>query len=182
MIAEILRNRLRNPYVLVVFPRNEDLGGLVTAMAAAGHVPLICHTLEGAQEVMRHQYIQAIICDDHLPPIELNAILKLAKHRRKPIPVIIASRNGEWEEFLEALRRAAFEYLTLPPDQGEVRRVLELALAESHEVSRQGSEFEQSRPFSAGEFVLGLGENRFEFAVQEEAFSLKPPTCSGSDA
>jgi DNA-binding NtrC family response regulator len=175
MIAEILQDQLRHPCVLVVFPRNEDLGGLLSTLAVAGKVPLISHTIEEAQGVMRHQRIQAIICEDHLPQTTLEAILKLAKHRRKPIPVIIASRTGEWEEFLRVLRQGAFDYLTLPPKQEEVRRILEAAMSESREASQCESQRTEPRPLSAGQFVLGLGEGRFEYAAPTEASPLEPP-------
>jgi len=162
MTAETLQDQLRHPYVLVVFPRNEDLSGLLKALAVAGKVPLICHTFEDAQDVLKHHHIQVIICEDHLPRTALDTILKFAKHRRKPIPVIIASRTGEWEEFLRVLRQGAFDYLVLPPRQEEVSRVLELAMVESHEANRRQSECTGPRPFSARELVLGLGESRFE--------------------
>jgi len=163
MIVETLQDQLRYPYVLVVFPRDEDLSGLLRAVAGAGRVPLICHAFEEAQEAMKHEYIQFIICEDHLPHTALDAILKLAKHRRKPIPVIIASRTGEWEEFLRVLWQGAFDYLVLPPRPAEVRRVLELALAESGRMSG-GLESEEPKQFSGKEFVLGLGASKLQFA------------------
>ena len=180
MRAEILQNQFRHPYVLVVFPRNEDLGGLLKALVEVGKVPLISHTIEDAQDVMKHQHIQVIICEDHLPQTAVDALLKLAKHRRKPIPAIIASRTGEWHEFLRALRQGAFDYLVLPPKQEEVTRVLELAMAESREGSQYESESARHRPFSAGEFVLALAEGRFEHAAPTDAPTLAPPArvCS----
>ena len=81
MTAETLQDQLRHPYVLVVFPRNEDLSGLLKALAVAGQVPLICHTFEDAQDVMKHHHIQAIICEDHLPRTAIDTILKFANVR-----------------------------------------------------------------------------------------------------
>ena len=89
--------------------------------------------------------------------------------------MIIASRTGEWEEFLRVLRQGAFDYLTLPPKQEEVRRILELAMSESREASQYESALLEPRPFSAGDFVLGLGEGRFEYAAPAEASPLEPP-------
>jgi DNA-binding NtrC family response regulator len=155
--------------VLIVFPRSEDLSSLLRALAVAGQIPLICHTFEEAQELLKHEPIQTIICEDHFPHAAVEGILKLAKHRRKPIPMIIASRTGGWEEFLKVLRQGVFDYLVLPPRQEEVRRVLELAAAESREVARYGSEFEGSPPLSTEEFVLGLGEGRIEYATPSNA-------------
>jgi DNA-binding NtrC family response regulator len=116
--------------VLVVFPGEENRAALTTAIAEAGSVPLVCQSLIEAQEAMKHEIVHTILCEDQLSDRALEAILKLAKHRRRPIPVIVCSRTGEWEEFLRALRRGVFEYLVLPPQTGEVKRVLELAMAE----------------------------------------------------
>jgi DNA-binding NtrC family response regulator len=179
MILETLHQKVRHPDALVVFPHNENLDGLLDAITETGNVPVLCRSFEEAQEVMKHKHIQVIICEDHLPPAALDAILKLAKHRRKPIPVIIASRTGEWQEFLRVLRQGAFDYLVLPARPEEVKRVLELAMAESREVNRYESESTGPRPFSAGEFVLGLGD-RFEYAAPTDACTFEPPArvCS----
>jgi DNA-binding NtrC family response regulator len=88
--------------------------------------------------------------------------------------VIIASRTGEWEEFLRVLRQGAFDYLTLPPKQEEVRRILELAMAGSSETSQYELDLTGSRAFSAGESVLGLGERRFEHVVRKDPSPSEP--------
>ena len=162
MKMETSERQVRHPYVLVVFPCDENGGPLLKAIAQAGSVPLICHSFEQAQEVMKYEHIQIIICEDHLPRAAVQAILKLAKHRRRPIPVVISSRTGEWDEFLKALRQGAFDYLVLPPRPEEVRRVIELALAESRQVREGDTGSGEARQFCAEEFVLGLGENKFE--------------------
>jgi len=180
MILETLEQQVRHPYVLVIFPYNENLDGLLKAIAEAGSVPLLCHSFEEAQEIMKYERIQIIICEDHLSAGALEAIFKLAKHRNKPIPVIITSRTGEWEEFLRVLRQGAFDYLALPPRQEEVRRVLGLAIDKSREVNRYESEATGPRPFSAGEFVLGRGESKSEYAAPTNACTFRLPArvCS----
>jgi DNA-binding NtrC family response regulator len=155
-----LERQLQHPYILVVFPHTEDLGGILKAIAATGHLPLICHSLLEAQEVLKRERIQSIICEDHLPHGTIQAILKLAKHRHNPIPVIITSRTGGWKEYLEALQQGAFEYLALPPQPREVTRVLDLAFAESRRTSERGTSPSETRQFHASEFVLALGESK----------------------
>ena len=169
MILETLEQQVRHPYVLVIFPYNENLDGLLNAIAEAGKVPVVYHSFEKAQEIMKYEHIQIIICEDHLPAGALEAIFKLAKHRRRPIPVIITSRTGEWGEFLKALRQGAFDYLVLPPRREEVSRVLELALADSRRVRRRDSESVEPQKCCATEFALGLGEAKFECGAFGEA-------------
>jgi len=163
-----LQQLVRHPYVLVVFPSNENLDSLLNAIADTGKAALPCHSFEKAQEIMKYEHIQIIICEDHLPASALEAIFKLAKHRRRPIPVIITSRTGEWGEFLRALRQGAFDYLVLPPRREEVSRVLELALADSRCIRRRPASVE-SQKCCAREFALGLGEAKFEYGAFGEA-------------
>ena len=118
------------PSVLVVFPSDEHRISLLQAIVQAGMIPLLCESSDEAREAIKDENIQVVVCEDHLPESALRAILKQARSRMRPIPFIVTSRTGEWEEFLTALRLGAFDYLVLPPRQDEVRRVLKLALAE----------------------------------------------------
>jgi len=175
MILETLQQQARRAYVLIVFPCNENLDDLLNAISETGKVPLLCHSFEEAQEIMKYEHIQIIICEEHLPAGARAAIFKLAKHRRRPIPVIITSRTGEWEEFLKALRQGAFDYLVLPPRREEVTRVLELALADSRGVRRRGPESVESQKYFARESVLGLDETKLGYSSFGEACGTLGP-------
>lgn len=126
-------------YVLIVFRSDEHRVSLLKAVADAGMVPLLCETLDEAREAMASENIKAVICEDLLPTTVLNEILKQTQNRTKPLPMILTSRTGEWDEFLTALRQGAFDYLVLPPRRDEVKRVLGLALAESSRTDADGT-------------------------------------------
>lgn len=130
MKLEAPTQQFKASYVLVVFPSDEHRISLLKAVADAGMVPLLRESLEEALEAIKKENIQMVVCEDLLPEKALNGIVQHARNRTKPIPVIVASRTGQWEEFLKALRQGAFDYLVLPPRRHEVRRVLGLALAE----------------------------------------------------
>lgn len=161
MNLEILGWEVGANYVLVVFPKNENLDRLLQAIVEAGDVPLICHSFEEAQEVLKYENIHTIICEDHLPKKSLEGILKLARNLTEPVPVIITSRTGEWEEFLAALQLGAFDYLSLPPRLSEVKRVLQLAMAEAAHT--------QTRAARAGmASVMGSFEDRWRGALDQD--------------
>jgi DNA-binding NtrC family response regulator len=167
MNSQTIEPHVQQSYVLVVFPSGENRAALLKAIAQTGCVPLICHSFEEARDLIQREHIQIIICEDRLPRTAVQAILNLAKRRRKSIPVVFSSPTGEWEEFLKALRQGAFDYLSLPPQPGEVKRVLELALAESRLARGGDPDSEESRQFCANE--LGLGENKLQFAASAHA-------------
>jgi len=130
MKPEESTQQLQAPHVLVVFPSREHRASLLKVVTDAGMLPLLCDSPDEAREAMKSENIRVVICEDLLPPKALRAVLKQARNLTKPIPVIVASRTGEWKEFLTALRQGAFDYLVLPPRLDEVKRVLGLALAE----------------------------------------------------
>jgi DNA-binding NtrC family response regulator len=129
---------------------------------------------------MKHEQIQTIICEDHLPISTQETILKLARHRPKPIPVIITSRTGEWKEFLRALSRGAFDCLALLPRSREVARIVELTFAEFQHASEKDAEFARSPEFSAAELALANGRSNlvdtaFAKAAQKWAIESRLP-------
>lgn len=138
MKPEALTREFQTPYALVVFPSTEHRSALLRTIAQAGMVPLLCGSPDEVREAMKRENIQVVVCEDLLPEKALRVILLRARNYAKPIPVIVTSRTGEWEEFLKALRLGAFDYLVLPPRLDEVRRVLGLALAEGRR--RDGGE------------------------------------------
>lgn len=73
--------------------------------------------------------IGIVFCDDCLPDRCLEKVVAKVGERRNPIPVIAVSRTGEWQEYLEALRIGAFDYLSMPPRRDELDRVIASALS-----------------------------------------------------
>lgn len=72
-----------------------------------------------------------MLFDDCLHDKGLQSIVEEMGKRPVPVPVIAVSRTGEWHECLAALRVGAFDYMALPPQRDEVKRVLKFALGES---------------------------------------------------
>jgi DNA-binding NtrC family response regulator len=142
MSLEFLRNQARQPHVLVILSSNENRDPLLKAIGDSGAAPLVCSCLEEAHEALRRENIRVIVCEDLLPRNVLDAVLDLAHYRPNRIPVIVASRTGEWNEFLACLDRGAFDYLVLPPKPLEVKRVLDLALGEAAHVDRHETAYD----------------------------------------
>lgn len=165
MQTEILELQYNLPHVLVVCTSEECRQALLDAVAQADMLPILCESLEEAFDAIQQGDIRVVSCDDRLPPLAVEAIVDFAQKQRKPIPVVVTSRTGEWEEFLQALRLGAFDYLALPPRLEEVRRVLGLAVAESRRIRGNGTNNAGPQEFRAREYVLGLGDTRFEHAT-----------------
>ena len=99
------------PYVLVVFPYDENRAALLEVVTEAGNIPLICHSLDEAEKVMRCEDIRTIICGDHIPLATFQGISDLARRQDKRIPLIVASLAGNPDDCLPALRKSVFDRL-----------------------------------------------------------------------
>lgn len=62
---------------------------------------------------------------------------QFAGARRMPIPVVVASRLDDWDSYLKAMRKGAFDYVGCPPRRHEVEWVVRSILRRSMAVASQ---------------------------------------------
>jgi DNA-binding NtrC family response regulator len=117
--------------VLVISPSQENRLGLQDVLIASGLVPILCNSLSEGRKILEDEGIRIVMFDDCLHDKGLQSIVEEMGKRPIPVPVIAVSRTGEWHECLAALRVGAFDYMALPPQRDEVKRVLKFALGES---------------------------------------------------
>jgi len=117
--------------VLVVFRSVENRAQLLGAISAAGMVPRLSDSFEECKRALERGEVQAVICEQCLSTEILHEVIGGGRSRIAPVPVIVASRTGEWAEFVSALQQGAFDYLALPPRPVEVRRILSRAIGEA---------------------------------------------------
>ena len=165
-----------SPYVLVVLPSDEYRASLLNTVELAGMVPLSCQSAEEAMEAMNRESLHAVVCEDILPEIRLKSIFDLARTRTNPVPVIVTSRTGEWDEYLKALRLGAFDYLVLPPQCDEVKRVLGLALVEATRNMSNEAVSDRSS-VSATDSLSYSFDDRWDARLTESAAGLSRPFC-----
>jgi DNA-binding NtrC family response regulator len=91
----------------------------------------LCSCLEETKKVIENERVDIVVCEDQVGEETFRKVIELARKCVSPVPIVVASRTGEWDEFLRALRQGAFDYLVLPPRIPEVKRVLDLALREA---------------------------------------------------
>ena len=135
---EAFDGRSSLPRIAILFNSVENRAELLLAVALAGALPNLCRSFDELKQVVQSDPIAVIVCEDRVPQETFRRILDLTRQSTTPIPIVVASRTGEWEEFLLALRRGAFDYLVLPPQLHEVKRILALALRET--VASNGDE------------------------------------------
>ncbi len=114
--------------VLVVFRSVENRAQLLGAISAAGMVPRLSDSFEEGKRALEQGEVQVIVCEQCQSAEILQEMIRGGRSRITQVPVIVASRTGEWAEFVSALQQGACDYLALPPWPAEVRRILSRAI------------------------------------------------------
>ncbi len=83
---------------------------------------------EEALKILREQYIDVVITDLRMPKLDGMELLRQALALEPEMPVVIITAHGTVDNAVEALKTGAFDYITKPFDQNEVRNVIQKAL------------------------------------------------------
>jgi two-component system response regulator AtoC len=103
------------------------------------------HTAEDGEQalgILKEHHIDLVITDLRMPRIDGMELLRRAQKLDAELPVVMITAHGTVDNAVEALKTGAFDYLTKPFDQVEVRTIVAKALR-----TRDLSATEASRPF-----------------------------------
>lgn len=106
---------LRDQLTILVVSANLEGRREVCRILEALSVQVIpCSTLAQAEQVLSLQYPSLIFCDERLPDGGYGDLLELKLPGRIPPPIVVLTRNGEWELYMDATRRGAFDVVRSP--------------------------------------------------------------------
>src|SRR3954466_2150361 len=103
------------------------------------------HTAEDGEQalsILKEHHIDLVITDLRMPRIDGMELLRRTQKLDAELPVVMITAHGTVDNAVEALKTGAFDYLTKPFDQVEVRTIVAKALR-----PRDLSAAEASRPF-----------------------------------
>ncbi|MDF3066535.1 MAG: two component, sigma54 specific, transcriptional regulator, Fis family [Polyangiaceae bacterium] len=103
------------------------------------------HTAEDGEQalgILKEHHIDLVITDLRMPRLDGMELLRRAQKLDAELPVVMITAHGTVDNAVEALKTGAFDYLTKPFDQVEVRTIVAKALR-----TRDLSATEASRPF-----------------------------------
>ncbi len=83
---------------------------------------------EQALEVLRDHHIDLVITDLKMPKLDGMELLRRVVAMDEELPVVMITAHGTVDNAVEALKTGAFDYITKPFDQAEVRSVVQKAL------------------------------------------------------
>jgi len=83
---------------------------------------------EAGLAVLREHHIDLVITDLRMPKMDGLELLRQALRSDPQLPVVILTAHGTVDNAVEALKTGAFDYITKPFDQAEVRTIVKKAL------------------------------------------------------
>jgi nitrogen regulation protein NR(I) len=89
------------------------------------------HTAEDGEQalaMLQENHIDLVITDLRMPKIDGMELLRRALQLDDELPIVMITAHGTVDNAVEALKTGAFDYITKPFDQAEVRTIVRKAL------------------------------------------------------
>ncbi len=113
--------------------------------------------------VLREHHIDLVITDLRMPKVDGMEVLRQALLMDPSLPVVILTAHGTVDNAVEALKTGAFDYITKPFDQNELRSIVRKALRTRNLAEREFAGDGPARIEPGARFGI-IGESR---AIQD---------------
>ncbi|MBI3661725.1 MAG: hypothetical protein HY234_01550 [Acidobacteria bacterium] len=90
--------------------------------------PVFASTVREARALLAEEPVALVVCEDCLVDGSFRDLLPVARAARGDVPVVVTSRIDNPEEYLEAMRLGAFDYVAAPFSRAELDRIVHNAL------------------------------------------------------
>jgi DNA-binding NtrC family response regulator len=101
---------------------------LVAQLSRDGYDVHTAEDGEAAKEVLAEHHIDLVITDLRMPKVDGMELLRWSLAEDPDRPIVMITAHGTVDTAVEALKLGAFDYLTKPFDQTEIRRIVAKAL------------------------------------------------------
>ncbi|MDD3806736.1 MAG: bifunctional response regulator/alkaline phosphatase family protein [Candidatus Marinimicrobia bacterium] len=110
-----------------------------------------------ALDIIRSQYIHAVLLDEMMDGVNGLAVLEKIKHLRPSLPVIMITKNEEESLMEDAIGRKISDYLTKPINPSQILLVLKKNL-EGHHITQEAQAQQYMKNF--GEMNIRINEDK----------------------
>ncbi|MBX3184163.1 MAG: sigma-54-dependent Fis family transcriptional regulator [Polyangiaceae bacterium] len=101
---------------------------LAAQLARDGYEVLVAEDGEEGLATLADHHIDLVITDLRMPKVDGMELLRSALELEPELPIVMMTAHGTVDNAVEALKTGAFDYITKPFDQAEVRAVVSKAL------------------------------------------------------
>ena len=121
--------------ILVTSSRLEDRRALMRILDGLPINVFSTSTLKQAEEVISQKKLALVFCDEHLPDGSYRELLSSPGTVQKQPPVVVTTHDGEWNDYLKATRRGAFDVIRYPLQPVDVELVVIRAMRDQRDPS-----------------------------------------------
>lgn len=113
---------------LLICPRHPTRQRPMELVRDTGTTHVVLSSVQEAAEAMSNGRYDVIITGKRLEDGNSDDLLRAAKAAQPGVPVLVVSRTGDWEEYVEAISRGAFDFLAADSPAIESARIIRNAL------------------------------------------------------
>lgn len=118
---------------------NREVGHTLTDLLARRGLGAVLTTSAGeACTRLGRESFSLVFCEDCLTDGSYRDVLRAVKFSGRRVPVVVASRVGDWDDYLEAVGLGAFDMVTGPYLARDVDWIVHRALREGTASDEQG--------------------------------------------
>lgn len=114
--------------VLLACSAGEERGALMRVLMQCGLAPVLSRSVRETQATLSGQKVGLIVCAAQLEDGSFRDLLRMVRRVNWRGSLIVASRLGECEEYLEAMRLGAFDLIVAPYCLRDVKPIVQRAL------------------------------------------------------
>jgi DNA-binding NtrC family response regulator len=116
------------PRILIVDDQERMADVIATALTSAGHECEISHDGSAALKLLEQRSFDALVTDWKMPRMDGLELLRRVKITYPALPVIVVTAYGSVSSAVTAMREGAFDYITKPFDNDELRATVARAI------------------------------------------------------
>lgn len=133
---------------------------------------------DGAQalDILNEHHIDMVLTDLRMPKVDGMELLRRALAIDPEMPVVIITAHGTVDNAVEALKTGAFDYITKPFDQAEVRTIVKKALRTRDLAATEATRAEQDGSDETRYGIIGRSNGIKELYAVLERVSDTPTT------
>jgi two-component system response regulator PilR (NtrC family) len=124
--------------VLVAAASPENRSALTKVLLGMGLKTAISSSVREAQAILSAKPVSLVFCEDKFTDGDYLDVLRAVKRTAEKAPVVVSSQSHDWNEYLEALRLGAFEFMDGPVRAIDVEMIVRYALRLAEAAERNG--------------------------------------------
>jgi DNA-binding NtrC family response regulator len=111
---------VRAPQVLVVFGDDEHRAGLASALCECGADITVPANCSEALQLLASRRFALVFCEDGMAGCDFRKVLETNNSTGGATGVVVCSRRGGLDEYLEVMRSGAFDFIVPPYRPGDL--------------------------------------------------------------